>query len=220
MCIRDRYMGSSQAKVLTLKNLVRSVGICSKAGRNSDKSSKHNQDIAFHTEHLGKVRNAHLFGVVDGHGDYGLTLSNQVREALSRNLAAILNDMLALKPVSAQAREVRRQLIAAAFEKAQADVVAGNREDASESGATATVVLAIGRSLVCANVGDSRAYAVSGSKGAWEALQLSTDHRPKEIHEYDRIVKSKGQVHPCYGIPSAYFNRLQRSSLRPTQSLG
>ena len=189
----------SQTKVSLLKNIVKSVGICSKAGRNSDKSSKHNQDTAFHIPNFNKARNAYIIGVMDGHGDYGTTLSKQVKEILSHNLASILNDILTLKHNSPATKEIRSLLLSNAFEKTQSDIIILNKDDAMESGSTATIILLLDTTLLCANVGDSHAILISFDNNSWTSTQLTTDHRPNIIHEYKRISKSKGEVRPCYG---------------------
>jgi serine/threonine protein phosphatase PrpC len=50
--------------------------------------------------------------------------------------------------------------------------------------------------LFCANVGDSRAIVGRERSGKWEALPLSTDHKPSLEKEADRIRKMKGRVEP------------------------
>jgi serine/threonine protein phosphatase PrpC len=45
----------------------------------------------------------------------------------------------------------------------------------------------------CANVGDSR--AIMSSNGGQTVQPLSRDHKPSEINEYTRIIKSGGQVY-------------------------
>lgn len=50
--------------------------------------------------------------------------------------------------------------------------------------------------LFCANVGDSRAIVGRQRSSKWEALPLSTDHKPSLEKEADRIRKMKGRVEP------------------------
>ena len=76
-------------------------------------------------------------------------------------------------------------------------------EDSSQSGSTATLVFVIGRTLFCANVGDSRAIlgTITQTKVVeWNVIRLSRDHKPEIPGEMQRIIESKGKVSKCVGI--------------------
>ena len=65
------------------------------------------------------------------------------------------------------------------FIKTNYDVLSAPGIDVMHSGTTCISALIRGDLLLCANVGDSR--AVMGRKGRiiWEAIRLSTDHKPE-----------------------------------------
>lgn len=66
-------------------------------------------------------------------------------------------------------------------------------------GSTSIVVLINQNTLVCANVGDSRALLSRGGV-CWA---LSEDHKPESISERRRIEKAGGsvaQIGPCYRV--------------------
>ena len=60
----------------------------------------------------------------------------------------------------------------------------------SQAGCTANVVLIVGKTLYCANAGDSR--CVLSSKG--QAVEMSYDHKPENELERTRIEKAGGYV--------------------------
>jgi serine/threonine protein phosphatase PrpC len=70
--------------------------------------------------------------------------------------------------------------------------------DTKLSGSTGVLVLVKDGSLHCANVGDSRAVLVRGGQ---YVLELSSDQKPSDPAEKQRILASGGRVHPCRSTP-------------------
>jgi serine/threonine protein phosphatase PrpC len=68
--------------------------------------------------------------------------------------------------------------------------------DVSFSGSTSVSVLIRGSNITCANVGDSRAILGSLKPGesSWQSTALSTDHKPDDPGEQERIKAKKGRV--------------------------
>ena len=62
-----------------------------------------------------------------------------------------------------------------------------------KSGSCATVILIVGEMCYAANVGDSR--AVLSMNNGEKIVDLSDDHKPSELKEYNRIIKAGGQVY-------------------------
>ena len=93
-------------------------------------------------------QNLHLFGVADGHGPHGHTVSGFIKVMLpilikqSRNL-----------PIG--------QLLKEAFESLHRDLGARYICNPEYSGSTLCIILMKGRTLFAANAGDSRAILVS-----------------------------------------------------------
>lgn len=100
-------------------------------------------------------------------------------------------------------KTIRAQMIREAFSKCNADLKKAHF-DVSLSGSTAVSVLLIGRLIICANVGDSRAvlgsYFQSQTNKPWVAVPLSRDHKPNLPDEKKRILMHKGRVEPFKGI--------------------
>jgi len=69
----------------------------------------------------------------------------------------------------------------------------GNPIVIDRSGSCAIVILIVGEMCFSANVGDSRAV-ISVNNGQ-VVMPLSRDHKPSDVNEYNRIIKSGGQVY-------------------------
>ena len=109
----------------------------------------------------------------------------------------------------------RNEILKKAFLKTNDDLTKRSF-DVNFSGSTAVTVFLIGKKLVCANVGDSRAILASyklpreikgiqlpeefnslpSDERIWLALPLSRDHKPDDDEELKRIIESNGRVEP------------------------
>jgi len=70
------------------------------------------------------------------------------------------------------------------------DFQAGSDEVGKDSGTTAIVAVVKGNHLYIANVGDSRCVLCRNGK----AVELSTDHKPEDTEEFNRIEKAGAKV--------------------------
>ena len=74
--------------------------------------------------------------------------------------------------------------------------------DTEKSGSTACLGILYNKNLFLANIGDSRAILCSFTntinnnipQSIWKSSQLTKDHKPKDKHEYKRIIASGGTV--------------------------
>ncbi len=135
--------------------------------------------------------------------------------------------MLASPVFSGAGGEVRRQAVQRAYQLSN-DGLKSASFDVFHSGSTAVTVMVLGKTLMCANVGDSR--AVLGSfrfpKG-WTATPLSRDHKPTETDERRRILSYKGVVERCRDVlgapigPARVWNRTRTGpGLAMSRSMG
>ena len=83
-----------------------------------------------------------------------------------------------------------------AFEVAYERLLKESGVDLSFSGSTIISCYFNQNKLICANVGYSRAILGRHRGGAWEAVPLSTDHKPSLEKEAERIRKMRGRVEP------------------------
>jgi serine/threonine protein phosphatase PrpC len=79
------------------------------------------------------------------------------------------------------------------FQKTHQDIVESSI-DTNYSGSTVCSIFLFGKSLFCANVGDSRAVLGIKDKEKWRATALSKDHKPDDQEEKKRILAHNGRV--------------------------
>jgi serine/threonine protein phosphatase PrpC len=89
--------------------------------------------------------------------------------------------------------EVKNEIIRKTFERLDKELD-GVDFSIEKSGTTANVVLICGKTLTCANVGDSRAVLATLNKSTkrWKSIPLSKDHKPTLPIERTRIENSGG----------------------------
>lgn len=127
------------------------------------------------------------FGVYDGHG--GSKVSAFLKEHLHRAVATALKacarqlEDLAQEPRDALVQEA----LATAFHKVDRTLL---KATWCNAGSTATCALLLGSRLYCANTGDSRTVLCRGG----QAVDLSSDHKPKRADERARIEAAGGLV--------------------------
>lgn len=124
-----------------------------------------------------------FYGVFDGHN--GSDAATYLKENL---LNFILEDV----DFSAQGLQ---KAVKNAFLKADCALAEPESRVDERSGTTALVAMVLGRSLLVANVGDSR--AVLGKRWG-KAVQLSSDHKPTSSAERSRIESLGGFVEDIY----------------------
>nr|XP_016511013.1 PREDICTED: probable protein phosphatase 2C 47 [Nicotiana tabacum] len=128
----------------------------------------------------GLLSQGAFYGVFDGHG--GVDAASFTQKNL---LKFIVNDSHFPSMVKKAVRN--------AFAKAD-NALAYTKSLDSTSGTTALVALILGRTMLIANAGDSR--AVLGKRG--RAIELSKDHKPNATSEKLRIEKLGGTIFDGY----------------------
>ncbi|GLI69998.1 hypothetical protein VaNZ11_014732 [Volvox africanus] len=156
------------------------VACMSRAGREPG-FKKTNQDNCFAFEKY-ITEDQSLFGAMDGHGPHGHLVSGYVKQ----HLPIILVNHLTLE------KDVKKALTQGFCEVDRS--LANSRIDCEFSGSTAVVSYLKGKTLTTAWVGDSRGVLGREGKRGWEAIDLTTDHKPTAPEEKARILKSNGRV--------------------------
>ncbi|EAY85062.1 hypothetical protein OsI_06419 [Oryza sativa Indica Group] len=96
---------------------------------------------------------------------------------------------------SAQMLEEWRQACASAFAAMDGELKLQPNLDCAFSGTTAVCAIKLGKDLIIANLGDSRAVlATMSDTGYLQAVQLTVDHKPSVPEEAARIKRSGGRV--------------------------
>eukprot|EP00930_Biecheleria_cincta_P074989 TRINITY_DN62187_c0_g1_i1.p1 TRINITY_DN62187_c0_g1~~TRINITY_DN62187_c0_g1_i1.p1 ORF type:complete len:407 (+),score=85.34 TRINITY_DN62187_c0_g1_i1:44-1222(+) len=140
-----------------------------------------------------------LYGIYDGHGPTGHDASHEALRFLTRNF---------LEDPEFQGHPA--ETLSKVFEKTQeflAKQDSESRFDFKSSGATCTVAFHdfTSQTLTVAHVGDSRALLAykKKSKGAFETLELTKDHKPDLPQEKKRIESANP---PGKVVFDGYFN--------------
>jgi len=150
---------------------------------------KVNQDRAIVLYGLKDDNDMSLFGVMDGHGEFG----HQVAEFVQKNLKQFLEaeELLKEKPKESIINGVDN--LVAALNKTRINV--------HFSGTTCVFGVLINNTLHVANIGDSRAVmARRNNSGQIEAIPMSKDQKPDDPEEKKRILDAGGRVAPLPGL--------------------
>ncbi len=131
-------------------------------------------------EVLYDTENIKIFGIFDGHG------SDEVSKLLKKNIIGILTNKEIKYPISKKQIEGICANIQSYIKK---------KPYANSAGSTANIVLIYNCSgqyyFTNINVGDSRCVIYMNNK----IIQVSEDHKPTNINEYNRILKMGGKVY-------------------------
>lgn len=144
-----------------------------------------------------KVPNFNIFGVLDGHGAHGHFISNSVKNFFTEfyseyeELYLTGNKKINLENIYKLLTLNDYQIIKLSFLKAEHDLTNLNY-DCHFSGTTCTLVFQLGKKLICANAGDTRAIVFTDDK----IIPLSRDHKANLPDEFARINEMGGRVEP------------------------
>jgi len=151
-------------------------------------SNKVNQDRVVCYTGLGERKNCYLFGVLDGHGVRGEDVSGFV----------LSNIVPIIKKIADFTQSPNDGLI-----KAFADMTTSlvlSPVNCSFSGTTAVCSWIQDKKIYTANCGDSRAVVAQMKKNRLMAKPLSTDQKPDDPKEKERILNMNGRVEACKGV--------------------
>jgi len=131
-----------------------------------------------------------LFGVMDGHGEFGHFVAAFVQEKLPQNIVA--QEDLKTKTPKAITSAVKRTC----------EQLATTSINVAFSGTTAVFGVRVEDKLYVANIGDSRCVLCRYTDGDhFQAIPLSFDQKPENPKEKARILKAGGRVEPLPGPP-------------------
>lgn len=152
-------------------------------------ASKQNQDsFIIHPKVLGSYTQ-HLFGVADGHGQYGKEVSTVVKQ----QYPALFEGNVKAMQIG-EAFAVTSEQVEEAVKKEVGDI--------EFSGTTCVMVYVHNQELYTANIGDSRAIigTIDKSKSTFHATvelrgrAITRDHKPDEADEAARVLSGGGRI--------------------------
>ena len=170
--------------LLTTVNSVTRAAFKSRVGNIKGKPKLNNQDSIIIQANLMKVRGQYLFGICDGHGQYGHLISQYIKE----NFFNLLQMNL---PAQQNLDSARNALIQATLKVE--DGLKSTKIDRTFSGSTMINVLIMGSSVLTASLGDCKAV-VGKSADQWSAVPLYYLHNLQNKKEKDRMIKNHARI--------------------------
>ena len=163
--------------------------------------AKINQDTTLIKINVGGIIGFNLFGVLDGHGQYGHYISQFCRDYLIRRMERYAcecknRNLVSSEQIYNKLKNKFINYIIRSFESAHYEMTKQSNFDYYSSGTTCNLVVQLNKNLICANVVNSRDIIIYDTNGNTNGgiYQLSTDHIPDIPQEYQRIIASGGMV--------------------------
>ena len=176
---------------------IKSQFVLTKQGKDEFGHVKINQDSYILLKELNGLKDFNIFGVLDGHGSDGHFVSQfaaryiQMEIQINKSINKLKDTELIYQKLSSN----NFQIIKNIFE--YTDIKLQDQEiESRNSGTTCVIVIQIGRHIICANVGDSRAILVydKNKDHNYQILPLSIDCKPDLKEERERINRKGGIV--------------------------
>lgn len=199
---------------------------------------KANQDSYVICESILGDPNSHLFGIFDGHGEYGDSCSHFAASNVPAQLVKVLMKHGGVKALDGPQMESLYSEALVNSNKAMHH----SKIDDTLSGTTCISVILRGDTLLIANVGDSRAIIASEMEEGLIYSPLSADQTPYRKDERERVklmgarvltlgqIEGKEPVHENWGSesgdvadedpPRVWDSSLERPGCAFTRSLG
>ena len=172
----------------------KAFSVLSLAGKNFG-VRKTNQDTPVASVNINDIKGFNIFGVLDGHGSNGhyasQFLRNYLIEKISKNKE--ISETKDLNKIYETIKKSNYALLINIFLKAD-EALYKQPFDVTFSGTTCVLVIQIGKKIICANVGDSRAILVYKNNSKTSIFKLSHDFKPDLPEEKKRIYKMGGIV--------------------------
>ena len=179
---------------------LKNYGILTLPGKDASGKQKTNQDSFVFKGNINNVKDFNIFGVLDGHGPEGHYVSKFASECITSYLInhPEIKALTDPEQIYLKLKENDCQIITQSFVEAD-NSLKNVKFDALESGSTCVLVIHIGKHILCANAGDSRAIVVFDEKGDndldfYFSEPLSNDYKPEIPEETNRILMSGGVV--------------------------
>jgi serine/threonine protein phosphatase PrpC len=172
---------------------VKNIGSQSQAGKGEDGFTKVNQDSFLVLQNEYNLKDFNIFSVMDGHGVNGHLVSRFTTKYFTsffKNNKKMNSSNEDENAVFYRLKKNDYDILKRAFRHAERDIGKNSDIDANFSGTTCVMVFQLGERLICANVGDSRAIMVKGTK----VIPLSIDQKPDDPEESKRIVENGGEI--------------------------
>ena len=169
-------------------------------GKKENGNKKINQDSYIIERNINGILNFNIFGVLDGHGEYG----HYASQFVSRYVISHIKNHPVIKKCD-EPKEIYQkltlngyQIIANIFTDADVQIQK-EKFDVQNSGTTCIIVIQLEEKIICANTGDSRAIMIYDTNYSDNLINtkiynLSYDCKPELPNECQRIYECGGCV--------------------------
>ena len=202
-------IGSSYEKEICLlinqKKIKRKIKIssCTKAGCSGPGIVKENQDSYFIKDNFINNTSYIFLGVCDGHGEQGKDISNLVSNKLPNYITSLSTEE-----------------IISNFKKINEEIYTNPGINSNMSGTTVVSIIITQEKLICINLGDSRLTLFKYDNGIYYSKNLSREHKPIELDEYNRIILKGGVIKKCFDEKNKKFFGPERVWLKDKEEPG
>ncbi|MCQ2819325.1 MAG: protein phosphatase 2C domain-containing protein [archaeon] len=198
---RDKVLNNNPQPNGDKNEEVKFYNFCTKAGKDDEGKTKTNQDSYLINYKINGIDNFHMFGILDGHGAIGhfasRTSTNFIKNYVNND--KLITRLKTTDEIYKQLKNDKYAYITSLFRKTELELMLGEK-DFSFSGTTCVIIFIIGKKIICANAGDSRAIMISKSKdNKYSVKALSRDHKP-EIETERKRIEAKGGALERYVI--------------------
>ena len=211
----SKTLGKNKKKVLNKKGIqvkysdfdgsgyIKNYSGVTRPGKDMEGRIKINQDTLVCLTNINNIRDFNIFGVLDGHGPEGHFVAEYISNYIPSQIInhPEIKNLSDTEEIYKKFKENNCKIISQAF--IDADKQLENVEfNTSESGTTCCLIIHIGKHIICANTGDSRAIVTfDESKNNnseilkyLQCLPLSIDYKPELPEEANRIIMSGGVI--------------------------
>jgi len=184
----------SEAHWALPKSNLSEVFVASQQGSIRGKPKRENQDSYAVLKGFMGERDSLFVMVCDGHGENGHLISRYI----TMNLPGKMNQFRL--DLHRDAEDSLKEAFISEVMNLHCMVISRREVSAEYSGSTLVATVLRANSLLCANLGDSRAVLIYTDRGRWYPKQLTVDHKPDSPRERERIEANFGRVEPMKGL--------------------
>ena len=172
-------------------------------GKDMNGKTKINQDSIVCLTNINNIKDFNIFGVLDGHGPDGHFVSKYISNYIPSQLInhPEIKKLKNTEKIYKKFKENNCKIITDAFISSD-EKLKDVEFDTLQSGTTCCLIIHIGKHILCANTGDSRALVAfdesnnikSKILNNLKAVALSIDHKPEFPEESERIMMAGGVI--------------------------
>ena len=184
--IKNKTIDLIPSYLIKTNSLIKSNFALTVPGKTKGGFYKRNQDDYLVLTSLPYLLN--VFGVFDGHGDYGHLISNFLSSFFNEFFNNNNTVPQIIKDIN---NNNNNNYISSIISQCDKKLKNTSYINTSYSGSTCNLVFILNDYIICSNIGDSRAIMITNNN---QIIQMSRDHKPELPDESKRIYSLGGTV--------------------------